>query len=203
MGAAVRAYRGDDRDAVGGICVRTAADGGDSSGIYPDPDLMPTIFAWPYLEFQPELGFVLDDGTGRAVGYVLGCADTPAFAGWFGRVWLPAVAGRFPAPPDPPRTPTERMLHLLHHPERMVAPEVADHPAHLHIDLLPGFQGQGHGRALMAAFLAALAGAGVPSVHLVMSRTNTNARAFYDRLGFTEITVPDADDVAYLVRPTG
>ncbi len=196
----IRGYRAGDRAAVGEICVRTADDGADSSALYPDPDLMPVTFAWPYLEHDPELGFVLDDGTGRVLGYVLGYADTPAFADWFAREWLPGVAGRFPAPPDPPRTRTERMLHLLHHPERMVVPQVADYPAHLHIDLLPEAQGRGHGRALMTAFLAALAGAGVPAVHLVMSRTNTGARAFYDRLGFTEIAVPD--EAAYLVRST-
>jgi len=59
------------------------------------------------------------------------------------------------------------------------------------------------GRLLIRTESTVLAGAGVPSVHLVMSRTNTDARAFYDRLGFTEITVPDADDVAYLVCATG
>jgi ribosomal protein S18 acetylase RimI-like enzyme len=201
-GRVIRGYRAGDRDAVGEVCVRTADDGDDSSGLYPDPDLMPVLFAWPYLEHDPDLGFVLDDGTGRAVGYVLGCADSAAFAAWFGRCWLPGVAERFPPPPEPPRTPDERMRHLLHHPERMVTPEIAAHPAHLHIDLLPGFQGNGHGRALMTTFLAALARRGVAGVHLVMSRTNVGARAFYDRLGFTEIAVPGTD-AAYLVRSTG
>jgi ribosomal protein S18 acetylase RimI-like enzyme len=200
-GGVIRGYRAGDRAAVGEICVRTADDGVDASGLYPDPDLLPTLFAWPYLEHDPQLGFVLDDGSGRAVGYVVGCADSAAFAAWFGRSWLPAVAERFLPPPEPPRTPDERMRHLLHHPERMVTPEIAAHPAHLHIDLLPGFQGQGHGRALMTTFLAALASRGVTGVHLVMSRTNVRARAFYDRLGFTEIPVPGTD-AAYLVRST-
>jgi ribosomal protein S18 acetylase RimI-like enzyme len=187
---------------VGEICVRTADDGGDAAGLYPDPDLMPVLFAWPYVEHDAGLGFVLDDGAGRAVGYVVGCADSAAFAAWFDRSWLPTVAGRFPPPPEPPRTADERMRHLLHHPERMVTPEIADHPAHLHIDLLPEFQGQGQGRALMTTLLAALARRGVTGVHLVMSRTNVRARAFYDRLGFTGIAVPGTD-AAYLVRSTG
>ncbi|WP_328367664.1 hypothetical protein OHQ88_23470 [Micromonospora zamorensis] len=32
------------------------------------------------------------------------------------------------------------MAHLLHTPEQMVLPELADHPAHLHIDVLPGYR---------------------------------------------------------------
>jgi ribosomal protein S18 acetylase RimI-like enzyme len=84
----------------------------------------------------------------------------------------------------------------------MVRPDLADHPAHLHIDLLPGHQRAGHGRALMTAFLAALAAKGVPAVHLSMLTANTAARAFYDRLGFTELPLPDVGELTYLGRPT-
>lgn len=195
----IRQYRAGDRAAVGEVCVRTAEDGDDAGDLH--PDLLPAIFAWPYLEHQPELAFVLDDG-GRAVGYVLGCADTAAFADWFARVWLPPLAQRYPPSDGSPGTPAEGMRRLLHHPERMVRAELADHPAHLHIDLLPDYQGRGHGRALMEAFLSALGRAGVPSVHLAVSRTNTRARAFYDRLGFTELVVAGAERETYLVRPT-
>ncbi len=81
----------------------------------------------------------------------------------------------------------------------MLVPEVAAYPAHLHIDLLPDWQGRGHGRALMRTFLDALRARGVPAVHLSMVTGNTAARAFYDRLGFHEIDVPDADPgVTYL-----
>jgi ribosomal protein S18 acetylase RimI-like enzyme len=197
----IRNYRVADRAAVGEVCVRTGADGEDARDLHPDPDLLPAIFAWPYVEHQPELAFVLDDG-GRAVGYVLGCADTAAFADWFARVWLPPLVERFPPAEGPPATPTEEMRHLLHHPERMVRPELADHSAHLHIDLLLAAQGRGYGRALMEVFLTALGRAGVSSVHLSMSRTNTRARAFYDRLGFTELAVAGAEQEDYLVRPT-
>ncbi|WP_218671561.1 N-acetyltransferase [Microbispora sp. GKU 823] len=60
----------------------------------------------------------------------------------------------------------------------------------------------GHGRALMTAFLHALAAKGVPAVHLSMLTVNTRARAFYDRLGFHEIPVPDPGPVTYLGRST-
>ncbi|MFI9814430.1 GNAT family N-acetyltransferase [Saccharothrix variisporea] len=192
----IRPYRESDRDAVGDICVRTADAGGDSSHLYPDLELMPSTFAWPYAELEPDLAFVADDGE-RAVGYVLGAADTPAFVERFRDDWLPKVADRFPLV-DPPVSPTDEMVWLLHHPERMIVPALADYPAHLHIDLLPDHQRSGHGRRLMAALLDALREKGVPAVHLGMLTVNTPARAFYDRLGFHEIDVPDRGPLTYL-----
>ena len=173
------------------ICVRTGDAGGDSRAKYPDPDLLPSIFALPYVEHEPQLAFVLDDG-GTAVGYALGTADTPAFVDWFRDEWLPPLARRYPRPPEPPPTPPEWMAGLLHRPERMLVPEVAGYPAHLHIDLLPGYQGAGHGRGLMETFLRALGARGVPRVHLGMDPANTRARAFYHRLGFHEIVLSGA-----------
>lgn len=200
--ATVRAYRDEDLPALYDICVRTAHEGGDSRHLYPDPDLMPSIFAAPYAALEPDLAFVLDDGRGRAVGYALGAADTAAFAEAFRTVWLPRLADRYPAPEGPPRTPSEEMIALLHRPERMVLPELAAYPAHLHIDLLPDRQRQGHGRALVHRLLDALRSKGAGAVHLAMVTANTPARAFYDRLGFREIAVKDPGPLTYLGRST-
>ncbi|MFC8090948.1 GNAT family N-acetyltransferase [Streptomyces sp. NPDC057301] len=199
----IRRYHPGDRAAVEDICVRTAHEGGDSRPHYRDPGIFPAAFALPYVVLEPDLAFVLDDGAGRAVGYILGAADTPRFVTAFRTKWLPVAARRHPEPPDPPTTPDERMLGLLHHPERMLVPEVAAYPAHLHIDLLPAWQGRGHGRALMRTLLRALHDQEVPAVHLSMVTANTPARAFYDRLGFHEIDVPDPGPVTYLGRTTG
>jgi ribosomal protein S18 acetylase RimI-like enzyme len=198
----IRRYRPEDREAVEDICVRTAHEGGDSRPYYADPGIFPATFALPYVVLEPDLAFVLDDGAGRAVGYVVGTADTPRFVEDFRTEWLPSAAERYPEPDGPPNTPDEAMVRLLHHPERMLVPEVAAYPAHLHIDLLPGRQGQGHGRALMRTLLQALQDQGVPAVHLSMVTANTPARAFYDRLGFHEIEVPDPGPVTYLGRTT-
>lgn len=154
--AYVRPYRPTDREALAEICVRTADNGGDSTHLYPDPGLMPALFAEPYAHLAPELTFVLDDGSGRAVGYVLGTADTKRFVDDFRAIWLPRVTDRFPEPEGEPETPTEAMTALLHRPERMILAELEGHPAHLHIDLLPPWQRKGHGRRLMGAFLDAL-----------------------------------------------
>jgi ribosomal protein S18 acetylase RimI-like enzyme len=197
----IRPYRPSDRDAVADICVRTADNGGDSRSLYPDLDLMPSLFALPYAELEPDYAFVLTDAD-HPVGYVLGAADTPTFAKRFRTEWLPRVADRYPPPTEPPTNPTELMISLLHNPERLVIPEVAAYPAHLHIDLLPPYQRSGHGRALMTTLMTALAKAGVPALHLTMLTSNTPARAFYDRLDFHHIPVPNVDVVTYLGRST-
>ncbi|MBM9510137.1 GNAT family N-acetyltransferase [Actinacidiphila acididurans] len=199
--ATLRPYRPEDQDAVDDICVRTALDGGDSREVYPDLRLMPSLFAAPYVRFEPDLAFVVDDGR-RAVGYIVGTADTAAFAEWFRSEWLPGLVARYPAPTGPATTPTEAMVELMHRPERMVLPELAAYPAHLHIDLLPSHQRAGWGRRLMAAFLARLHEKGVPAVHLGMVTANTSARAFYDRVGFHEIPVPAPGPLTYLGRAT-
>jgi GNAT superfamily N-acetyltransferase len=169
--------------------------------MYVDDRLMGDIFAVPYVTLEPEHAHVLDDGTGATVGYVLGTADTARFVRRYRDEWLPDTAGRYPAPADPPVTPTDMMLTLHLNPERMLVPELAEYPAHLHIDLLPEWQGKGWGRGLMEAFLRGVHAAGAAKVHLGMVPTNVRARAFYDRLGFREIPVRDPG-VLYLGRDT-
>lgn len=198
MPPAIRPYAPADRDAVYDICVRTADDGGDARGQWSTDDLMPDLFAGPYLHLEPELAFVLDDG-GTAVGYVLGTRDSAAFAAAVRREWAPRVAGRYAGPAS---AAEQDLLGMLFGPVRPVPPELAGYPAHLHIDLLPAYQRRGHGRALIRRFLAALTAAGVPAVHLGMAPANTAARAFYDRLGFREIPLAGGPAVTYLGRPT-
>ena len=162
---------------------------------------MPNIFAGPYAYLEPDLAFVLDNGE-RAVGYILGTADTTEFVERYRRSWLPIIRERYPDPNDSPRTPAEAMIAVMHDPERMLVPELAGYPAHLHIDLLPPYQRKGYGRALMLTFLDALKRRQVNAVHLGMVTANKSARAFYDRLGFHEIPVPDAGPLTYLGRVT-
>ena len=198
----IRPYRPSDRDAVYDICIRTGDAGQDATARYADPNILPVIFAGPYLTFEPELAFVVADDEDRAVGYVLGTADTNRFAERFATEWLPSVADRYPPLDQPPASPDEIMRDILHHPERMVIPMLAAYPAHLHIDLLPDYQRSGYGRELILRLVDALRAAGVPAVHLGMATANHAARAFYDRVGFHQIDVPGSDGVTYLGRQT-
>ena len=106
--------------------------------------------------------------------------------------WLPGLAAKYEHV-DPPTSPDEHMRHLGFWPERMLIAEVDEYPAHLHIDLLPEAQGGGRGRALVETLADALRAAGIPGLHLSMDPANTGARAFYDRLGFTELPSSTSD----------
>jgi ribosomal protein S18 acetylase RimI-like enzyme len=200
--AVIRRYREADHAAVYDVCVRTADAGRDARGKYHSDDLMPDLFAGPYLFLEPDFAFVLDDGQ-RAVGYVIGTPDTAAFARAYRERWIPRLAGRYQAPPDPPGNPDEEMLALHYRPERMVWPGQQGYPAHLHIDLLPPFQRAGHGRALMETFYAAAARAGAVGVHVTVSQANTRAIGFYRRLGFRPLqpAQPAETTVLSLGRP--
>lgn len=197
----IRTYRDSDRAALFDICVRTADAGGDARGLWATDDLMPDLFAWPYVLLAPQLSFVLEDA-GHVVGYVVGTSDTPLFAREYRERYIPLMLDRYPVPDRPPVTPDDHMIALHHGPERLLVPELADYPAHLHICLLPSHQGQGWGRRLMATMLAALAAEGAPAVHVGMVTANTGARPFYDRVGFHEIPVPDPGPLTYLGRST-
>jgi ribosomal protein S18 acetylase RimI-like enzyme len=195
----IRPYRQPDLAAVYAICVRTADGGGDARGMYSSDDLMPDLFAGPYAFLEPELAFVLDDGH-EAVGYVLGTADTAVFARAYRERWIPRLAGRYPVPPQPPVTPEEQMLALHYRPERLLWPGLPEYPAHLHIDLLPEFQGAGYGRRLIETFAAAAARAGASGVHVCVLAGNVRAIGFYRRLGFETLMTDEPGGVIYLGR---
>ena len=189
----IRPYTPADHAAVSRICTLTAERGGDATGLYVSDELMPDVFARPYVAYQPELAFVVADSAGVG-GYIVGVENTAAFAEWFAREWVPAeIAGRYEHT-VPVVSKDDLIRHLAFWPERMLIPELDEYPAHLHIDLLPRLQGQGLGRQLIETLAAALRSRGIPGLHLSMDAANTNARAFYDRLGFVELpsSTPDA-----------
>jgi GNAT superfamily N-acetyltransferase len=59
-------------------------------------------------------------------------------------------------------------------------------PAHLHINLAPAYRSRGLGKALIAAFAAGAAAAGIAGVHVVTGKGMRNVR-FYMRCGFEPV----------------
>src|SRR5437764_14157007 len=96
--ATIRPYRAEDLAAVYDVCVRTADAGGDARGKYHSDDLMPDLFAGPYVFLEPDFAFVLDDGQ-SAVGYVIGTPDPAAFPRAYRARWTRRLAVRHHAPP--------------------------------------------------------------------------------------------------------
>lgn len=176
------------------ICLQTALNGGDASDFYGNPDLIGHIFAGPYAAGESTFGFVATDDLGVA-GYIVCAADTAAFERWAEREWWPPLRARYPdldTDTDEPaaETPAARdaaLVRRIHRPAPADPDLYRDHPAHLHIDLLPRTQGTGAGRRLMSAAVGELTRRGVPGVFLGVSKANTHAVGFYRHLGFTTL----------------
>ena len=196
----IRPYQPGDRDAVYDVAVRTGAAGQDARGRFSTDDLIGDIYACPYLYLEPEHAYVLDNGA-RGVGYVIGTADTTGFVAAYRDRWLPLMRQRYQPPPDPPATDEERKLADLYNPEIMLMDELTPHPAHLHINLLPEYQGSGFGRKMVDTFLASVAAAGVNSCYLAVRPSNTAALGFYDRLGWRRLEC-STDNAILMAKPT-
>lgn len=184
----IRAYRPTDRAAVAAICTRTGDSGADATGQFSTDDLLPDVYALPYVEHEPELALLVDAGDGP-IGYILGTADTSAFDRWFVDTWWPQVAGKY-ADAEAAGTASGVESGIVRSATHRsgLAPELLErYPAHLHIDLLPETQGMGVGRRLIDAFCGLLAERGVPGVHLGVGVSNTGAQRFYQRTGFTRV----------------
>jgi ribosomal protein S18 acetylase RimI-like enzyme len=186
----IRSYEPADRAGIYAVCVQTGAAGADARGMYSSDDVMPDVWAGPYVDLQPDLAFVLDVD-GSVAGYIIATADTRAFVELYTARWLPYLAARYRAV-DPPATNEQRVLHDGFDPGRMLIAEVDDFPAHLHINLLPAMQGKGWGRRLISTLVGELRSRSVPGVHLGIDPENVGAAAFYERVGFHRLPSDDA-----------
>ena len=182
--ADIRPYRPSDRDAIYEICLGTGRSGKDATGWLENDDVLPDIYALPYVDLAPETAFVVDVA-GRARGYILGVADTAAFVDRLRSEWLPGFEAKYPLTGDD--SPTQRFVRDGRRPERMLIPELDEYPAHLHIDLLPDLQGQGLGRMLVRTLTTELRSRGVRGLWLEYGADNVGAGAFYRRLGFAPL----------------
>lgn len=182
----VRTARLEDEVAISDICVRTAASGEDARDSYSRLDLPGMIWAVPYVHFNADHCFVVDNGTGEAVGYIVTAANTRAYEAWQKDNWWPRVASFLQE--FEPQTEGDRNFLTSLAQNQQPAPEYADeYPAHLHINLLPPAQGGGFGGKLMRAALDKLRADGVSGIHLGVNRENHRAIGFYKAMGFEQI----------------
>jgi len=186
----VRPYAAGDRAAVRRICCDTADAGRSVETFFDDRELIADLLMNYYTDFEPESAWVAEQA-GEVVGYLTGCRDTGRFRRiMFGRIvplalfkafwrgtWWAASTRRLI------RCNLPLWWRSLGH--RTLLP--AGYPAHLHINLRPGMQGQGIGRQLINRFLAQLRLAGIPGVHLSAREDNMTALAFFEKMGFARL----------------
>lgn len=186
----IRHARPGDEAGAYHVCLKTGNFGKDGEPFYrEDPDALGRIFVGPYLEFEPELAYVLDRG-GAVRGYALGALDSRAFYDRYEREWRPRLTARYPAPTGDPAgwTRVQQVHHLYHHPDYTCPEPYEEFPSHLHIDLLEEAQGRGYGRRMLESVMEDLRERGSPGAHLGASLLNESALGFYRRLGFEELT---------------
>lgn len=187
--AQVRPYRPGDKAGAYHVCLKTGDHGKDGAPFYQeDPDALGRIYVGPYLEFEPELAFILEDASG-VCGYCLGAFDSKNFYRRYEEEWRPTLTAEFPEPQgnQVQWTRVQWAHYLYYHPDYFCPEPYAAYPSHLHIDLLEHVRGHGHGRRMTEALLKRLRERGSPGVHLGMSASNTPAYQFYQKLGFHEL----------------
>lgn len=167
------------------ICRLTGKSGKDATNFISDNYIAGQYFAAPYLHFELDACFVLDNGS-VPVGYVIGTSSTLTFNAWMNGSWLPAIR-KYYGPGFTPKSDFEQFLYTVIHRDCELPEYLAYYPGHLHIDLLPEAQNKGFGKKLISRFLDAMKQKGINAIHLGVGLGNTNAIGFYKRFGFFEI----------------
>jgi ribosomal protein S18 acetylase RimI-like enzyme len=182
----IRSYKSADTSAAYEICLKTGNSGQDATHLFSDPLVLGHIYVGPYMEFEPQSVFILEDDQGPC-GYIMGVLDSQTYYQWMHSEWLPKIRVDYKKPTGNPDIwdETEKITNLLFHPvsQRLLP----DFPSHLHIDLLSRAQGKGQGKLMMDRFIDYLRYNKIPGVHLELSSKNDRAFNFYRKYGMQEL----------------
>lgn len=196
-----RPFQISDKDILYRICQQTALAGEDASHVFKDVKLLGDIYVGPYLVYQPELVWVMEDEEGIC-GYLLAAENTPAYQNWFEQKWLPKIReGRVcPNFEGNDLSPDESLLASLFDFSIYRPGWMLQFPAHFHIELLPRIQGKGVGTRCINDLCSLLIKRGCQGVHLGMHPENHQALKFYQKLGFQVLEHADLcwEEVLYL-----
>lgn len=169
----IRPYQQKDQEAVRGICIATSSLPVKNQR---QKALLLLQYCDYYLEREPEGCFVAVDEADTPVGYILCGSDYHSYRQAFRRDYLPRLRG----------------LSIL----RAVGARLEcwfmgffakRYPAHMHIDILDGYQRQGVGHRLAGTLAAHLAARHVPGLMLIVGAGNQKGVSFYKKYGFHRI----------------
>ncbi|KAM0741594.1 hypothetical protein ACQRIT_004451 [Beauveria bassiana] len=209
--AFIRQYRNADFNNMSHICRATLPS--SLSASEPARRLAPYIWTHQYTHLSPSTCFVLDDGTGRAVGYCIGCPDVGALCAAYPRYVREVLEGRgrangdvrlVPSPaepdaaapwidPDTGRINELALTQLAFSAQRLLVDGHEDLLAEgyrgtMHIDLLSEHQGRGWGRRLIEVLVDSMKEAnGVrrqKGIWLGVGGENDKVVPFYEKMGF-------------------
>ncbi|KAJ7094632.1 acyl-CoA N-acyltransferase [Mycena belliarum] len=195
MSLTIRRATEADAPALSRICLLTADAGKSAQSFHDHGELPGLVYAVPYVKLPTTWAFVLvDESKDLVVGYVVGSKDTRAYEQYAGDRWWPVQAEQY-SPTAMVRDEDKKYANLLRKMHTAPDANIAFSPAHLHINILEDYQGQGWGRKLIQTAVDYLKEEGIEAVWLGMDSRNTNARKFYTRLGFAGFTGSGPNDV--------
>ena len=169
----IRAYKSDDLESVRDVCHKTA----HTKTYQKNKDLVTTMYLDYYAIEEPEYVFVAVDETDTPIGYVLCSIDYDKFHKVFIEKYASKIKKRFPID----------FYNKKSFEPKILKNHLPQYPAHLHIDILDGYQGQGVGKRLLEALFNKLKEDNIPGVCLVAATSNKNACGFYEHMGFQKI----------------
>ena len=166
----IRPYRPEDKNRMQELCVLTS----NPDNVYHEDFrlYLTTTYNDYYTEHEPESCFVLVDEDDVPVGYIICAKNCRTWRRIFLKEYMPKLKANKENLFEPYM---EILLHSLF---------ARRYPAHLHVDILKEYCGQGYGVALMNTLFDHLRQNGVPGVQLLVDAENKRAMNFYLRNGF-------------------
>lgn len=165
---AIRQLQPKDKENCRTVCHQTAT----APKYIKSKDLVCLLYCDYYVDNEADNCFVVTDEDDNAIGYILCAEDQKKFDKGVKPYLKKARKIDF----------FDGLMPIL---ESFAFKGLCKkYPAHLHIDILPIGQGQGHGSALLKALEEHLRAKGVKGVRLGVGGDNTGAHRFYERNGF-------------------
>lgn len=162
------------------------------------------IWTHQYRHLSPSTSFVLDDSTGRAVGYCIGCPDIEDFVARYDdyvtSILDPATDIQRPADlqnrvpwidPATGEVSETALAQTAYNPHWLLIDGreeslKAGYKATMHIDILPEWQGKGWGRVLIEKLFESVAAhkvEGRRGIILGIAGDNAKVVKFYEKMG--------------------
>lgn len=167
----IRPLKVTDTAAVEYVCRMTAGEIHKKEPIF--GNILAKMFSTYYARECCDTSFVLADDRNIAVGYVMCEPDYKRYGRLFRKIDVKNI-----------RKLDKKSAFdawLMPFPYFFMGRK---YPAHLHIDILPEYQGQGYGAQMMEIMLKNLEDKRVKGIMLMTNKDNHGAIRFYKRLGF-------------------
>lgn len=171
MAIIITNYSEKYRDDVRNICLDTA---GSNAREEKSMRFLLATFCDYYIEHEAEHCFIaVDEDTDTAIGYILCAPDYKRYKRIFKAEYLPRVKGC-------------KKGDIIESWASVNGPALfaRSYPAHMHINIKPGYQRCGLGTKLFETLIAHLKELGSKGIMLVVDSYNTNAINFYKKNKF-------------------